>query len=209
MALVAVMGLLGMLVLSQLSRSARVKGSAQRIKCVNNLKNVGLAFRIFATDNNDLFPPALMISNGVDVMKIDPINVFRALSNELSTPIILYCPSDAKGKRAEAPINFDTMTAMNISYFASLSANQTNAAWHLGILAGDCNLMTNGAAVGSGVTAMLTNEAGAWSWSKEMHVEQGNIAMADGSVQQMGNVGTRFAKMIAEQDMATNWLAFP
>jgi prepilin-type processing-associated H-X9-DG protein len=199
--LVAVMGLLAMVILPLV---ARARFPAHKIKCVNNLKNVGLAFRIFATDNNDLFPPALMVSNGVDVTKIEAITVFRALSNELSTPIILYCEKDTKRKKANG--NFDTMTVKNISYFASLSANETNP---LSILAGDRNLMTNGKPVGSGVSAMLTNAAGAWSWSREIHEEQGNIAMADGSVQQMANVGPRFTNTIADQGMATNWLAIP
>jgi hypothetical protein len=37
-----------------LSRHRPVK--AERIKCVNNLKNIGLASRIFATDHQDRFP---------------------------------------------------------------------------------------------------------------------------------------------------------
>ena len=69
--------------------------------------------------------------------------------------------------------------------------------------------MLNGRPVAPGVTPMLTNAAAAWSWSKEIHVEQGYILMADGSVQQMNNVGTRFRNAVAEQGVATNWLAFP
>jgi prepilin-type processing-associated H-X9-DG protein len=203
MVLVAVMGVLAMVILPYMARS---RVPAHRIKCVSNLKNVGLAFRIFATDNNGLFPPALMLSNGQEITKIDAVSVFRVLSNELSTPILLYCSQDAKRTKAVAPVNFNTMTAMNISYFASLSANETNP---LSILAGDRNLMLNGKLVAPGVTAMLTNASAAWTWSKEIHNERGNIAMADGSVQQMNNLGTRFRNAVAEQGVATNWLAFP
>lgn len=53
--------LVGML-LPVVNRPPGVK--ATRIKCVNNLKNVGLAFRIFATDNNDRFPMQLGIAGG-------------------------------------------------------------------------------------------------------------------------------------------------
>jgi len=57
---------------------AQAKGKAQSIHCVNNLKQIGLAARIYATDHNDTFP-----SN------------FLTMKNELSTPKILICPSDS------------------------------------------------------------------------------------------------------------------
>jgi Tfp pilus assembly protein PilE len=87
--LVAVIGVLDVVFLPYF---ARPKVNSTRIKCVSNLKNVGLAFRIFATDNNDLFPPALMMSNGVEMAKIDALSVFRTLSNELSTPGAFVLP---------------------------------------------------------------------------------------------------------------------
>jgi hypothetical protein len=58
---------------------AKAKGKAQSIRCVNNLKQMGLAARIYATDHNDTFP-----SN------------FLAMKDELDTPKILICPSDSK-----------------------------------------------------------------------------------------------------------------
>ena len=36
---------------------ARAKKKAQRINCVNNLKQVGLAFRLWGGDNDDKYPP--------------------------------------------------------------------------------------------------------------------------------------------------------
>src|SRR3954462_65064 len=61
------------------------------VRCANNLKNVGLAFRIFATDNNDLFPFELSVNDG-GTRELhasgQPFHTFKALSNELSTPKI-------------------------------------------------------------------------------------------------------------------------
>ena len=56
---------------------AKAKAKAQSINCVNNLKQLGLGARIYATDHNDTFPPS-----------------FLAMKNELSTPKILFCLSD-------------------------------------------------------------------------------------------------------------------
>ena len=65
--------------------------------------------------------------------------------------------------------------------------------------------MTNGRAVGPGVFGLTTNSGP--SWSKEIHVEQGNIAMADGSVQQMSNA--RLMQAVMDQNLGTNFLAVP
>src|ERR1051325_10552762 len=62
---------------------------APRIRCVNNLKNVGLAYRIFATDHNELFP--WQTETNVSPARPsfdDALKYFRVVSNELSTPNI-------------------------------------------------------------------------------------------------------------------------
>jgi hypothetical protein len=73
-----------------------------RIKCLNNLKNLGLAYRVFATDHNDkYYPMQLSITNGGSMEFKDDVNSiwrhYLSLSNELSTPKILICPAD-KGR---------------------------------------------------------------------------------------------------------------
>ncbi len=56
---------------------AAAKERAMSISCVNNLKQFGLAVRIWMGDNNEVSPPDII-----------------SMSNELNTPKILYCPSD-------------------------------------------------------------------------------------------------------------------
>jgi hypothetical protein len=51
---------------------------AASIKCLNNLKQISIAFRAYALDNQDRFPSALL-----------------QITNELGTPMILFCPSDS------------------------------------------------------------------------------------------------------------------
>src|SRR6185369_11481065 len=79
---------------------SKAKGRAQEINCSNNMKQIGLAFKVWAVDNNDQFPWACSVTNGgtrelavrgADTIDPNPIH-FEVLSNELFTPKILVCP---------------------------------------------------------------------------------------------------------------------
>jgi hypothetical protein len=72
------------------------KEKALSIRCVNNLKQFGLAVRVWAVDNGDVTPPSIV-----------------CMSNELSTPKILVCPAD-KGR--EPAVDFNSFTTANCSY---------------------------------------------------------------------------------------------
>src|SRR5688572_15899611 len=98
----------------------RAKASA-RAQCVNNLKNVGLAFRIYSTDSSSDFATKRLLRKGVPLNSIDGVLVYVLHSNELTTPKILYCPSD-KGREKAA--DFSKVSAKNISYFASLTTEE-------------------------------------------------------------------------------------
>jgi prepilin-type processing-associated H-X9-DG protein len=177
------------------------KGKPKRIKCTNNLKNVGLAAMLYATDNNDLFPGAYSVSNRNDLVTFDAAKYFRALSNELSTPRIIVCPADNRAREAAA---FTNLTTANVSYFASLTAPKQSPST---FLVGDRNLQfTNGPAISSGLFSLTTNTANL-SWSKELHNEQGNITMADGHVEQL--TSSRLKQAVRDQDISTNLLIIP
>ena len=177
------------------------KAKADRIKCVNNLKNVGLSFRIFATDNGDRYPMSLSTKQGGSLDYADSPEAFRhfqAMSNELSTPRILICPNDDR----EAASRWESLRNENISYFVGLQATQT--APHL-LLAGDRNLTTNGIRVRSGIIELSTNAV--VGWSRELHDGQGNIVLGDGSVQQVN--ARRLQDQVATSGLATTRLAVP
>ncbi len=43
---------------------ARAKAKSPRINCLNNLKQIGIAYRLWANDNGDSFPSQQSIWNG-------------------------------------------------------------------------------------------------------------------------------------------------
>src|SRR5688500_11390172 len=88
------------------SRASRARVGA-RVNCTNNLKQIGLAFRVWAGEHQDRLPSQVSVTNGgamEAVMAGDVAAVFRVMSNELNTPKILFCPTDKKRIQA---ITFD------------------------------------------------------------------------------------------------------
>lgn len=177
------------------------KPRAQRIKCVNNLKNVGLAFRIFATDNGDKFPGEILTSNITDLSSIRIEQIYGFLTNELSTPKILYCPADNGRTPAESFTNFTAKN--NISYFASLTSSEKRPQ---SFLAGDRTILVDGKPAPR-LLSLSTNVL--LSWSEEMHDGQGDIAMGDGSVQQMSSSRLKSSVPEAPHPSITDYLVFP
>jgi len=81
---------------------------APRINCANNLKQVGLAFRTWAIDNDGRFPMQVSVTNGGTMELVSSGLVFphfQVMSNELSTPKILFCRADTQRTNAN---NFAT-----------------------------------------------------------------------------------------------------
>src|ERR1017187_8902413 len=195
--IIAVIAILAAILLPAL---ASAKRKAQRINCVNNLKQDGLAFRIWEGDNGDKYPRAVSTNKGGTMEYAEDGNAFRhfqVMSNELSTPKILICPADDR----TAAASFARLKNQNVSYFVGLDATEVRPQM---LLTGDRNVTNGLSPVRSVLELRPEIPAG---WTEDLHNGQGNVGLSDGSVQQVTIDALRNA--IKNSGDATNRIALP
>ena len=190
----------GLFALMILPGSHAGHNKSKRITCVNNLKQIGLAYRIWEGDHGNKYPMDVSATNGgtMELSKVgtDAWRNFLVMSNELSTPRILICPADQRNEATNFGPNFGNM---NISYFVNLDAVEADPQM---LLFGDDNFEMGGVSVESGLLHISTNTPIAWSAARHGHA--GNVALTDGSVQQLTT--SRLREYISN---VTNRIAIP
>jgi prepilin-type N-terminal cleavage/methylation domain-containing protein len=183
---IAIIAILASLLLPALSKA---KGRAHRISCINNLKQVTLAYRVWSDDNDAKFPWQVDPSEGGTKTVTEVWKHFIIISNEIVTPRILHCASDGSKQVAydfsTGPSGLQTLKNDAISFAVGTESNEERPLMHivsdrnaLGLENRDCSP----AAIIGVITTL--NPADNPRWDSNIHQSAGNMGLTDGSAQQ-------------------------
>lgn len=147
-------------------------GSSRRMNCVSNLKQIGIAFHLWAQDHADQLPWEVSSNGGgtLEFAGTDVVRHFAVASNELNSPKILWCYADRDRTRASLWTNF---ARTNLSYFVALQSGVG------GILSGDRFFSTNNHLLSGNATI---SQPKGLRWAFGSHERNGSLLFRDSSV---------------------------
>ncbi len=193
-----------------------------RITCVNNLKQIGTAYRIWSNDRNDHFPMMESATSGgcsEILISARPSTLcwsnYAVMSNELDQATkTLVCPADDRSSAQD----FTTFNSnITLSYLVGASTDNSQPQ---SLLGGDRNLgpglepsreygYSPNDGTGNDVAIRTNSNTGPVCWSLRMHsggnsAGAGNILLGDGSAQQVSSGSLRLNWQPHFQP-TTNW----
>lgn len=189
---VAIIAILASLLLPALTRAG---GKARQISCVNNLRQIGLAFHGFSMDHEGKVPMQLSTNQGgsrefnSQHLAAAPalsfsFHHFQPLSNQLQNVHVLACPADIRDPARD----FASLSDTQISYWVNPA---TRLGETVSIMAGDRNI-TNSSK--SKATNTLV-------WTAALHRLQGDLLYGDGHVEKQRSFESAAAESISTRPL--------
>lgn len=148
------------------------------VRCINNLKQIGLAFQMYADDHGGKYPMALPKAQGGTADAIGTTHVFlhfQAISNYLSDTKVLVCRCDTKRMRAAS--NWAELRNSDIDYWVGVDAQLSNSA---SLVAGEKFIQTHAFSTNN---LMVLRPYTQVYWSNSPIVDYGNVVFADNRVE--------------------------
>jgi competence protein ComGC len=179
---IAVIFVTALLISLLLPAFSRAESRSRRVSCIDNLKQIGVAYRVWENDNGDKYPALqkddlngmqemLGASSGAGKYAYLPYSIMQ---NEFGqSPKVVLCPADERSANtnffyglSNAPTNPDfkspdprfygTFDNTNVSYFCGVGALDTEPQ---SILGGDRNLGDGGTMGPAGLVGSPTQDS--------------------------------------------------
>ncbi len=175
--LLVVIAIIGLLAAMYLPAVGKAKSKALQVRCLANLQQIGLSFRMFADDHDGKYPMQISTNSAGSLEYVPGGNAYRhfvAASNYILNSKVLICPAD----KAKLFADWPAVRNENLSYFMGLDASSYKPN---NLLCGDRNI-TNQTFVTGSVLTLTTNDVA--GWTTDIHQLRGNLLFVDGRVEQ-------------------------